>query len=183
MKDAKKLCAFLILMGVMAIAILASFLYGRKVGRNGQEEVIETKVDSTSTIDTSTFIEPEEEPAPKVITKEIPVPVYVTDSTMVDSLLNECARLERRGDSLQLILLREQRHYSDTTYDAWISGIDPRLDSIKTYNSTKVITIETVKTIKEKSRWGLGIQAGAGISTQGIVPYVGVGVNYNILSW
>ena len=118
-----------------------------------------------------------------MLIKEIPVPVYVADSSAIDSLLNECARLERVGDSLQLILLRVQRHYSDSTFDAWVSGIDPRLDSIKTYQTNMVITKEISVPVKVRSRWGLGIQAGYGASKDGLSPYIGVGVSYNVLSW
>ena len=139
------------------------------------------KVDSLFIRDTNSFTEPQKEPSPDVLIKEIPVPLYVADSSAIDSLLNECARLERVSDSLQLVLLRVQRHYSDSTFDAWVSGVDPRLDSIKTYQTNMVITKE-IPVIK-KTRWGLGVQAGVGAGKGGLSPYVGIGVSYNLLSW
>lgn len=141
----------------------------------------EIKVDSLFIRDTNSFKEPQKEPSPDVLIKEIPIPVYVADSAAIDSLLNECARLERVSDSLQLVLLRVQRHYSDSTFDAWVSGVDPRLDSIKTYQTNIVITKE-IPVIK-KNRWGLGVQAGVGAGKGGLTPYLGVGVSYNLLSW
>ena len=171
-----------ILIGVgLAVAVLLGFLVGQRCPRNGGGETPIPKVDTLFIRDTNTFTEPKKEPSPDVLIKEIPVPVYVADSSAIDSLLNECARLERVGDSLQLVLLRVQRHYSDSTFDAWVSGVDPRLDSIKTYQTNMVI-IKEIPFIK-KNRWGLGVQAGVGAGKGGLTPYVGVGVSYNLLAW
>ena len=84
---------------------------------------------------------------------------------------------------LQLVLIRAQRHYSDSTFDAWVSGIDPKLDSIKTYQTTRIITIREPFTELKKTRWGFGVQAGTGAGKDGLTPYVGIGVSYNIFSW
>ena len=171
-----------ILIGVgLAVAVLLGFLVGQRCPRNGGGETPTPKVDTLFIQDTNSFSEPKKDPSPDVLIKEIPVPVYVADSSAIDSLLNECARLEMVGDSLQLVLLRVQRHYSDSTFDAWVSGVDPRLDSIKTYQTNMVITKE-IPVIK-KTRWGLGVQAGVGAGKGGLTPYVGVGVSYNLLSW
>lgn len=145
---------------------------------------VEPKTDTLYLPDTSSYAKPDPAPGPKVIIKEIPVPVYIADSTAIDSLLMECARLEKVGDSLQLVLQRTQRHYTDSTYDAWVSGIDPRLDSIKTYHTNMVITMEipVYKTIRKP--WGIGVQAGATyVPQQGVQPYIGLGISYNILNF
>lgn len=146
-------------------------------------EAIPERVDTLFVRDTNSFSEPKKETSSDVLIKEIPVPVYVADSSAIDSLLNECARLEKVGDSLRLVLLRVQRHYSDSTFDAWVSGVDPRLDSIKTYQTNMVITKEIPVIQIKKTRWGLGISAGCGVGKDGLTPYVGVGISYNILSW
>lgn len=172
----------LIGMGIV-VAILIGFLVGRRCPRNDPGEPPTTKADTLFIRDTSSFTEPKNEPSPDVLIKEIPVPVYVADSSAIDSLLNECARLERVGDSLKLVLLRVQRHYSDSTFDAWVSGVDPRLDSIKTYQTNMVITKEIPVIQVKKTRLGLGVQAGVGAGKEGLTPYLGVGVSYNLLSW
>lgn len=173
-----------ILMGMgIVVAILIGFLVGRRCPRNDPGEPQTPRVDTLFVRDTNSFTEPKKEPSPDVLIKEIPVPVYVADSSAIDSLLNECARLEKVGDSLRLVLLRVQRHYSDSTFDAWVSGVDPRLDSIKTYQTNMVITKEIPVIQIKKTRWGLGISAGCGVGKDGLTPYVGVGISYNILSW
>ena len=162
----------------IAVAVLIGFLIGQQHPQKPPVEPNTEKVDTLFIRDTNSFTEPPKEPSPDVL-----IPVYVVDSSAIDSLLNECARLERVGDSLQLVLLRVQRHYSDSTFDAWVSGVDPRLDSIKTYQTNMVITKEIPVIQVKKSRWGLGIQAGYGVSKDGLSPYIGVGVSYNVLSW
>lgn len=172
------------MMGVgIAVAVLLLFWADRRIPRNAPGETPTPKVDTLFIRDTNSFTEPKKEPSPDVLIKEIPVPVYVADSSAIDSLLSECARLQRSGDSLQLVLLRVQRHYSDSTFDAWVSGVDPRLDSIKTYQKNMVVTKEIQVIQVKKTRWGLGVQAGATAGKDGVIPYVGVGVSYNILTW
>lgn len=81
------------------------------------------------------------------------------------------------ADSVVVELPIEQKVYGDSTYKAWVSGFDARLDSIKLYQPTKYITITT----KQKtSRWNVGIQGGVGITPKGIQPYIGVGVSYKL---
>ena len=167
----------------IAVAVLIGFLIGQQHPQKSPVEPNAEKVDTLFIRDTNSYTEPPKEPSPDVLIKEIPVPVYVADSSAIDSLLDECSRLKRVGDSLQLVLLRVQRHYSDSTFDAWVSGVDPRLDSIKTYQNNMVITKEIPVQVKVRSRWGLGIQAGYGASKDGLSPYIGVGVSYNVLSW
>lgn len=156
----------LILGALAIIAILISFLYGRKVGREGREVVIETKVDTLVVRDTIRINEP-----------------VIVERRVIDTMTVEVVDYKVVHDTAFVNLPREEVEYRDTAYRAVVSGFLPRLEEIEIYRQDRIVTIETVKTIKEKTRWGLGIQAGAGISTQGIVPYVGIGVNYNILSW
>ena len=87
-------------------------------------------------------------------------------------------------DTIAVPVPIERRVYADSNYRAVVSGWHPSLDSISVYPETRVITIERERVEKERSRWGLGIQAGAGLSANGVaVPYVGVGVQYNLFSW
>ena len=105
-------------------------------------------------------------------------PVYIASTPIVryDTL--------RLRDTIAVPVPIERRVYADSNYRAVVSGWHPSLDSISVYPETRVITIERERVEKERSRWGLGIQAGAGLSANGAaVPYVGVGVQYNLFSW
>ena len=77
-----------ILMGMgIVVAILIGFLVGRRCPMNDPGETPTPKVDTLFIRDTNSFTEPKKEPSPDVLIKEIPVPVYVADSSAIDSLL------------------------------------------------------------------------------------------------
>lgn len=74
-----------------------------------------------------------------------------------------------------------QRHYADSTYEAWISGpIDPRLDSLRVFAPTTIITKREWKPPK---RWHIGPTIGYGYTPQGFQPYIGVSLTYSIISF
>ena len=110
------------------------------------------------------------------ITRVKPVYIASTPEIRTDTLYLH--------DTIAVPVPIERRVYADSNYRAVVSGWHPSLDSISVYPETRVITIERERVEKERSRWGLGIQAGAGLSANGVaVPYVGVGVQYNLFSW
>lgn len=74
-----------------------------------------------------------------------------------------------------------QRHYADSTYEAWVSGpVDPRLDSLRVFAPTTVITKREWKPPK---LWHLGVTAGYGYTPHGFQPYIGIGISYSLISW
>lgn len=109
-----------------------------------------------------------------------PVPVYKYIRTW--DTVTICHEL--RDTVKELIYLpREVMVYKDSTYRAVVSGVQPRLDSIEIYRPTVTSTVTKYVEVKKKTRWGLGVQAGAGFDGKKVQPYVGVGVQYNLLSW
>ena len=80
-------------------------------------------------------------------------------------------------------LIRQEITYKDSTYMAVVGGIEPYLKSIEIYPKTIYVNNNTTTTIKVRSRFGLGVQAGYGLSRNGLQPYVGVGVQYNFFQW
>lgn len=98
-------------------------------------------------------------------------PVYCTDAGGVP----RCS-----PDSVIVELPKIQRHYADSTYEAWVSGpIDPRLDSVRVRVPTTIITQREWKPPK---RWHIGVTAGYGYGPQGFQPFIGFGVTYSIFS-
>ena len=58
-------------------------------------------------------------------------------------------------------LVVTQKEYRDSNYVAWVSGVEPQLDSIMVFNNTEYVfktsTIETIKTIEDKTgKWFTG---------------------------
>lgn len=156
-----------ILMGLgIAAAVLIAFLLGQRCPRNDQGEPLTPKVDTLVIRDT-------------IMVKE---PKYIT-RRVVDSIpypVNDTIRLR---DTLFLFLAREQVTWEDSLSRVYASGIDPQVDSVIHFTQDQII-IKEIPVIKvKKTRWGIGIQAGATADKNGVIPYVGVGVSYNILSW
>lgn len=86
-------------------------------------------------------------------------------------------------DSATVELPMIQRHYADSTYEAWVSGpVDPRLDSVRVFAQTTIITKREWKPHK---RWHIGVTAGYGytIGQNRFNPYIGVGITYSIISF
>ena len=81
-----------------------------------------------------------------------------------------------------IYLEREQRIYEDEDYKAFVSGFQPRLDSIYVY--PKTIYETKVSTRKEWRQFTYGVQVGVGVvmpfnSSPSFGGYVGVGIGYN----
>jgi hypothetical protein len=64
------------------------------------------------------------------------------------------------------------KHYGNDTYDAWVSGFEPSLDSIKVYRETQYIT-ERVTISKPPNKWELDAAAGIdyNVKSQRYTPY------------
>lgn len=90
-----------------------------------------------------------------------------------------------KADSVDVVLPITQQIYKDSAYQAWISGYHTQLDSIHIYSKNTTITkTQTITTTKYKAkRWGVGIQVGGGYNFNQISPYIGFGIQYNILNW
>ena len=156
-----------ILTGIgVAVAILILFLFDRRIPRNAPQEPQSFRVDTLFIRDTIKVTEP----------------VYVT-RRMVDSVLVPVTDTIRLRDTLYVFLEREQIRWEDSLSVVYASGVRPEIDSVIHYAERMVIVKEIPVVRVKKTRWGFGIQAGAGATRDGLTPYVGVGVSYNILSW
>ena len=80
-------------------------------------------------------------------------------------------------------LIRQEVIYKDSTYMAVVGGIEPYLKSIEIYPKTIYVNNNTTTTIKVRSHFGLGVQAGYGYGRNGLQPYVGIGVQYTLIQW
>lgn len=84
-------------------------------------------------------------------------------------------------DTVQVFVPIERKEYKTDDYHAIIEGYNPRLVSMEVFQKTQTIT--KIQTVTEKSRLGIGLQAGIGVSKYGAAPYIGVGIQYNLFSW
>ena len=139
--------------------------------RNAHPSEMKVKVDTLFIYDTIIVEKPVIKKVEIIDTLLLPVPI--TDTLMLH-------------DTVFVHLPIEQRQYSDPRYTAWVSGYRPQLDSIHIYQRTEYITKE-IKMVTKPKRWGLGLQAGYGVSLHNgqvfPAPYIGVGLSYSIVSW
>lgn len=89
-----------------------------------------------------------------------------------------------RKDTVWVSVPRTQKRYEDSTYTAWVSGYEARLDSIHLYRRTVTRTVVVPETELKggarnwlHGRFGAGIVGGAGygLTTKRADVFVGVG--------
>lgn len=109
--------------------------------------------------------------------------VFVYDTVVykipfeVDRIVLDTVRI------VDTFMVKEQSIYNDTSYTAWVSGYDARLDSIYVYPRTETISeTKTIYVPKQQNRkpFGVGVQVGFGYPHGA---YVGIGISYNIINW
>ena len=106
-------------------------------------------------------------------------PAAATSTTVPDTI--STSLYDPGTDSLQVELPVIRRHYRDSTYEAWVSGpVDPRLDSLRVFAPTTVVTRREVK---PPDRWHLGISAGYAVTPKGMQPYIGIALTYSLISF
>lgn len=109
-------------------------------------------------------------------------PIF-TDKIKVDSVLIPVKDTIVIRDSVYIYMDRDKITWRDSLCEVYASGIMPQVDSVRHFREYQYVTIETAIPVKDKSHWGLGINAGYGVGQGGLTPYIGIGVSYNIFSW
>ena len=118
----------------------------------------------------------------KYDTIRVEKPVFF-ETRVTDTLLVKVTEYEVVHDTAFVTLPREEVEYRDSSYRAVVSGFRPRLEELEIYQKEKIVTIQTEKVVSvpERKRWGVGVQAGYGITPAGFQPYLGVGLSFNLL--
>lgn len=188
---------------LLSLAGLTVFFAGFFLGKDRKEKPSGTETETReTTVDTILLRAPMPQSELALGTHRYTLPVYRflnggyggeprqrsdDDSISVDSIITAHYGTGAGGkprcstDSAIVELPIIQRHYADSTYEAWVSGpVDPRLDSVRVFVPTTIITKQEWKPPK---RWHLGVSAGYGYGAQGFQPYIGVGVTYSIFSF
>lgn len=103
----------------------------------------------------------------KTVYIKVPVPKYLPGDTV--------------HDSIEVPIPIVQKRYEDSLYTAWVSGFEPKLDSIRLY--TPEIRTTVTKTVYEPTPLlTLGLQVGGGYGLINRQPdiYVGIGGQINL---
>lgn len=153
--------------------------------QQGRERLVET--DTVTYVDTVRHIAPAPKQTALTGRKEIAVATHVTTDDKEPRIRAETdtqdivyAELNTDGDSVKITLPIVQKVYSDSEYTAYVSGYEPRLDSIFVYPRRDVVTT-TIK--KPPKRWHIGPTVGYGFTPQGFQPYIGISLTYSVISF
>lgn len=161
---------------VLIIAgLVLAFMCGYLLGRPHGELHTRTEVRIDTVHDTVTIASPVQRDSVVLRYVTANLPVATIDTFSSENYAQK--EMENIRDSSTVVMPITQKHYADSTYEAWVSGYNPELDSIKVFNKTEFVTT----TIKQRQkRFGIGIHAGYGVTTKGTLPYIGVGISYNL---
>ena len=85
------------------------------------------------------------------------------------------------SDTVWATVPRVQKRYEDSTYTAWVSGYEPRLDSIEVYRRTVFVVKNEGGRVKTR-RLSLGLTGGFGYGVFTRKPdlFVGVGASWRL---
>lgn len=153
----------------LLLALILSYVIGRRDGFNSAVETETEKVDTLYLRDTIVQYEP-----------------ILEERLMLEDELIQVRDSIRIHGNLYMSMDREQVIWQDSLSRVYASGILPQIDSIQHFISERIVTRELTQVVKKPCKWGIGIHAGYGVQLGDQVrtaPYIGVGVSYNILSW
>ena len=113
----------------------------------------------------------------RYVTKVLPVVKYDTIFRENSASFRENSATDHFADTskmMPVVIPITSKHYNTPEYDAWVSGYEPSLDSIKVYQRTEYIT-ERVTISKPPNKWELDAMAGIdyNVTSQHYSPYAG----------
>ena len=81
--------------------------------------------------------------------------IFVDKPKFYKEVVRDTVQLNKFSRNEDNYLVVTQKEYRDSNYVAWVSGVEPQLDSIMVFNNTEYVfktsTIEKVKTIEDKT--------------------------------
>lgn len=169
---------------VLACSLCLNWLLCCENGKGRIEGRMETDTNRVTVVDTVPYVKP--------VARDSVVVRYVRVKVAADRDKPCCASLglskplpgnEEVKDSAWVDMPIVQKRYSDSTYTAWVSGYEAKLDSIRVYARREVVTINQI--IKEPpNRFVVSLNIGYGLTPQnGLQPYIGIGVGYKLFSF
>lgn len=112
----------------------------------------------------------------------------LTDGKSVSGVFDDAAMDARNGgeigvsDTVWATVPRTQKRYEDSTYTAWVSGYEPRLDSIEVYRRTVTIVKREEGRVRNK-RFSIGLTGGFGYGVFTRKPDLWLGVGCTVRLW
>lgn len=178
---------FAVILG-MIVAFLLGFMVGVKVHRfQAGDDAIRDTVTVVDTVRCH-IGEVRDSVVVRYTTQKLPIVEernFKFPTHTIGSVYTYCADsiLRNRADSIKVRIPIVSKKYEDSLYTAYVSGYNPRLDSIFIY--PRRITIRDRPTHVRWNRFGVGVGVGVGygVTSKKFEPFVGVTFHYNFLSF
>lgn len=154
---------------IFGLIALGLFFVGLLSGRvNKSTETVRLRTDTVISVRVDTVL------------VERPVPVRV-----VEVRTDTIHHVVPSGDTIYVPVPIRQYTFKGEQYRIEMSGYQVQADRIEVYprTETRYITNETIRTVNKRNRFGLGISAGYGFTKEGLSPYIGLGIQYNLLEF
>lgn len=164
------------LLAGIAIGGLCGFFTGKAMYQPRYEEKVSR--DTVIVHDTVPDINPtpKDSATIKYITRFLPV----VQSDTINHFVEVSKMIH---DTVEVQVPITSKHYGNKDYDAWVSGYEPSLDSIKVYKETQYITETITKTVKDKGKHFF-FDVGAGceyqFNTKAAVPFAELGARVKL---
>lgn len=176
MKERWKIVAFALFWAIWSVILTLCITRSHNQMSNDKELSETVKRDTVVVYDTVTIVEPV--PVSTVATETVSRKLPVDKTDTIYKYIRESYPI----DSISVEIPKTQVHYADSSYQAWVSGFEPKLDSIIVYREKEFITIERV--LKEKKKhWHIGPTVGYGYTVKGFQPFIGISISYSILNF
>ena len=160
------------------VVFIAGILLGALAGFFSGKAIYDKPLDESVEIDTVVVYRtlPDYNPVPKdsahvkFVTRWLPQTVH--DTIIGGNYAHNSAEIMH--DTVCVEVPITSKHYGSETYDAWVSGFEPSLDSIFVYQKTEYIT-KTVTLSKPPNKWEFDIVGGTdyGITSKRWLPFAG----------
>lgn len=188
--------------GIITVSVVVGYVVGRNNNSAGKGENTYSDTTTVTVYDTVRVRIPE-----PVISRSAGIEVYPIAQVPVLLFHSDTVSKPYFVDN-DLVIPITQRYYKDPRFEAWISGYNPKLDSINILSPTKTVTIEKLKRARnqlylsakinyihpfpamsvglkagyQRDRWGLSIGTGGIVTPDGLKWYGQVGLKYDLLT-
>lgn len=151
---------------IWVVVVLFTLLSAFYMGRNSVKPTIVEKPRIVYDTITRTKIVHDTMWRDRIVYRDMPVVVRDVDTIRI-------------VDTVEVAMPIYNYQFKDDLYDIRAEGYEVKLNSVTVYPRTEY----KVERVEVDNRWGLGIHAGYGVNKDGLSPYIGVGVSYNLFTW
>lgn len=171
---------YILLILLMLIINITVSVLTEKYNFAHEQERVTVRCDTVVRLDTIVIDKPvvKDSIVKRYVTRYLPAAKAEADTSAIEANMSHTdGDIDKSQDSVNVVLPIEQKTYTSDQYTAWVSGYEPRLDSIALYTKEVVVEKE-IYLDKKRRRWGCVVGAGVGTNNKGVSPYVGITVGY-----